>query len=148
MKLHGSDGWLDAEDEQLMVLGGGKEERIGEHPVLEYYLATFQEVLRTARRLFVLGYGFGDPHINRAIAYAVDEHGLQVYLWILGIGGNIQNWLESACRNRELASRIKDSLRGLYPEALVDVFSQLVYGSRTDEERRIYREFFEIELPK
>jgi len=71
VKLHGSAGWLDANNEPILVMGGNKAGMIATSGILQWYLQLFEEFLsRTATRLVVIGYGFGDQHINEAICAA------------------------------------------------------------------------------
>jgi hypothetical protein len=73
-KLHGSVNW-DAQDEDLFIVGGGKAEAIQRHPLLRAYLDQFRSMLRiTGCRLMVIGYGFGDEHINKEIVEASVEN--------------------------------------------------------------------------
>ena len=52
-----------------MVIGDSKTKAIADQPLLSWYHELFQEtLLREGQRLAVIGYGFGDPHINGAIA--------------------------------------------------------------------------------
>ena len=81
VKLHGSYGWRSADGTNAMVIGGEKEERIAKEPLLKWYLDLFREVLRGPDcNLLVIGYGFQDLHINRAITDSVTNHGLKVYV--------------------------------------------------------------------
>jgi hypothetical protein len=80
-KLHGSTNWRTQEAGGLMVLGGAKEHAIQRHPTLARYFSTFRESLRDGgARLCVVGYGFGDAHINREIENAMLDTGLGVFL--------------------------------------------------------------------
>jgi hypothetical protein len=64
-KLHGSINWFASEGEQLMVMGGDKFTTIQRYPILKWYAEKFQEALsKPGARLTVIGYGFGDQHIN------------------------------------------------------------------------------------
>src|SRR5262249_36904133 len=81
VKLHGSQDWLSYGGERQMVLGRGKEGKIGQEPLLKRYLELLHEVLTAGERdLLVIGYGFGDEHINRIIAEAVRDHALKLYI--------------------------------------------------------------------
>jgi hypothetical protein len=81
IKLHGSMDWR-APSGRLMVMGSGKASQIAGTPILEWYLEVFKSVLAAGdRRLMVFGYGFGDEHINEAIADACQKSGLKIYIW-------------------------------------------------------------------
>lgn len=81
IKLHGSWNWRASDGKSAMVIGCGKESRIMQEPLLSWYLETFESVLsKEGRKLWVIGYGFRDPHINEVIARSVTEHGLELYI--------------------------------------------------------------------
>ncbi len=81
VKLHGSLGWRSRTDEDVMIIGPRKPEKIQSEPLLTWYLSLFRQVLnQPTRNLVVIGYGFGDPHINDAIADAARDHGLRLYV--------------------------------------------------------------------
>lgn len=81
VKLHGSLGWTNRTDEGIMINGPRKSENIQSEPLLAWYLSLFRHVLnQSSRNLVVIGYGFGDPHINDAIADATRDHGLRLYV--------------------------------------------------------------------
>ncbi len=80
-KLHGSSNWLDSDDNPMLVIGGDKTAAIGANGVLAYYFKVFREMLSEGEtRLFIIGYGFRDRHINDAIVNAVTNHGLQFFI--------------------------------------------------------------------
>jgi hypothetical protein len=68
-KLHGSHNWLASKTSgQLLIMGGNKETDIGESPLLAWYSMKFREAAcRSDARLMIIGYSFGDPHINRIL---------------------------------------------------------------------------------
>lgn len=78
VKLHGSVKWLDLGDqlssrtaERMLIIGTNKEADISRSRVLGPYFKRFQdELARPNTRVMVIGYGFGDSHINNAIANA------------------------------------------------------------------------------
>jgi len=71
-KLHGSYNWFaEPQGAQLLVMGGNKTASIGAFQVLARYQAEFQEMLsQPDTHLMIIGYSFGDPHINEAIQAA------------------------------------------------------------------------------
>jgi hypothetical protein len=82
MKLHGSSNWLVPGGPTPMVIGTGKDAQIAGTPLLAWYLSIFEQVLNAGdTRLMVIGYGFGDEHINKVIANAVRNHGLFLFVW-------------------------------------------------------------------
>jgi hypothetical protein len=80
-KLHGSSNWTDASGTQLLVMGGNKETSIDQFPVLKWYHEKFEEyLLRPDTRLMIIGYSFGDRHINKAIRDAADAGNLRMFV--------------------------------------------------------------------
>jgi hypothetical protein len=80
-KLHGSCNWRDNENEQLLVMGGGKQETIGSHPILKWYQEQFKKYLgKPNTRLMIIGYGFGDEHINLALIEATKKDNLKIFI--------------------------------------------------------------------
>lgn len=80
-KLHGSSNWIDSQGGQLLVIGGDKSRNIQSHEVLAWYFDKFREYLtKPDAKLFVIGYGFKDSHINEAIIDAVENSGLQFFV--------------------------------------------------------------------
>lgn len=79
VKLHGSMNWRTKANRDAMVIGREKLRQIHSEPLLDWYLDLFTEVFsHPNRRLLVIGYGFGDPHINRILAKSVRECGLKL----------------------------------------------------------------------
>jgi len=80
-KLHGSVNWRTDDNQALMIIGGDKAQQIQTHPILTAYAQTFEANLtRSEARLMIIGYGFRDHHVNRVIARAVYQHGLQFFV--------------------------------------------------------------------
>lgn len=80
-KLHGSVNWRDTDNQSLMIIGGDKAQQIQTHPILTAYAQALEaNLMRTEVRLMIIGYGFRDHHINRVIARAVYDHGLQFFV--------------------------------------------------------------------
>jgi hypothetical protein len=74
IKLHGSMNWRTKEGSSTMVIAGRKLEQIQSVPLLSWYLDKFRDVLKIHDlKLLIIGYGFGDPHINNLLAEAIDE---------------------------------------------------------------------------
>lgn len=81
IKLHGSFNWKSSNGSDIMVIGRSKNRQIKNEPLLCYYYEIFKKVLsQTNRRLLVIGYGFGDEHINSVISNAVENYGLKIYI--------------------------------------------------------------------
>lgn len=81
IKLHGSYNWRNLDGSRAMVIGRHKETQIQKEPLLSRYFDIFKEVLsQDQRRLLIVGYGFGDEHINHVISSAVKDNGLKIYI--------------------------------------------------------------------
>ena len=81
IKLHGSSDWVRDSGEPLLVLGGGKEVEIAQDPLLTWYHKEFGDALhRPGAKLMVVGYSFGDKHINEVIGHAADQGGLTLFI--------------------------------------------------------------------
>ena len=83
IKLHGSYNWISSNgsDMDMMVIGRGKAEQIKSEPLLKHYFEIFDYVLSKGQcRLLIIGYGFGDKHINSIISKAITDHGLKIYI--------------------------------------------------------------------
>ena len=78
-KLHGSIDWT-TKDEMLLILGGSKEGSIKRHPILAWYHSEFlARITQPNARIMIIGYGFRDDHINRALIQAAHA-GAQFFL--------------------------------------------------------------------
>jgi hypothetical protein len=80
-KLHGSYNWqAQADGARLLVMGGNKTATIQSLPILAEYQRVFQDTLcQPTSRLMVIGYSFGDVHINKVIQTAAQQ-GLKVFI--------------------------------------------------------------------
>jgi hypothetical protein len=80
-KLHGSYNWFaEPQGAQLLVMGGNKTASIGGFKVLARYQAEFRAMLSEPdTHLMVIGYSFGDPHINEVIQTAATK-GTKIFI--------------------------------------------------------------------
>jgi hypothetical protein len=79
-KLHGSIDIKGGEREMMLILGGDKAINIAKHPLLTFYHAEFlRTVCSPNARLMIVGYSFGDAHINQMIFKGV-EAGLKLFI--------------------------------------------------------------------
>ena len=79
VKLHGSHLWKSENGSNAMVIGYGKKGRLEKEPLLDWYLHIFNEVLNFGdTNLVIIGYGFGDDHINDLIGNAVKNSRLKL----------------------------------------------------------------------
>jgi SIR2-like domain len=80
-KLHGSCNWFaEPHGDRLLVMGGNKTATISTFRVLARYQEEFQAMLsQPDTHLMIIGYGFGDSHINSALQTAAAK-GLRIFL--------------------------------------------------------------------
>jgi SIR2-like domain len=135
IKLHGSFNWRTADGANVMVVGTDKTKQIADFPVLTWYRELFKRVLSAGgMRLMIVGYGFGDEHINEVIADAVSNHGLRVFIW--DAGPDLKSRLLRAPHGGEIwGGRLSTASQPMIPVFPSD-------QSVTEEAERLYREFF------
>jgi SIR2-like protein len=120
-KLHGSSHWRASGDTALLILGGDKGNDISEVQLLSWYQMEFARMSQQSARIMIIGYGFGDSHINELLIMAaasgaeffiIDTSGIGVLASAAGTQG-IPSQLKMAMQHSIIgASRryLKDSL--------------------------------------
>ncbi|MBI4244920.1 MAG: SIR2 family protein [Planctomycetes bacterium] len=79
LKLHGSHGWFSSRGNECMVVGLNKKSEIDKEPLLKTYFDLFTNVLKSKNaKLVLVGYGFGDQHINTILINSVKDSGLKI----------------------------------------------------------------------
>lgn len=79
-KLHGSIDIKQSDREMMLVIGGNKTRSIEQQPLLKWYNEEFAKHLRSPdARLMIIGYSFGDHHINKMIFDGI-EVGLKLFI--------------------------------------------------------------------
>lgn len=127
VKLHGSYGWQAQDGTEAMVIGHGKKGRIEKEPILSWYLSLFKEVLYAGdRKLVVIGYGFGDDHINEVITRAIKEKGLRLYIICPTEPEQFRNQLVRLhgvnTKRNPYGEDIWNGLYGYYPSKVTDFY--------------------------
>ena len=136
IKLHGSFNWRTMDGRNSMVVGTGKEDQINAYPLLSWYWDIFKSVLSAGNvRLLIVGYGFGDDHVNATIADAVEHHGLRVFIW------DISLHLSDLVRKAPHGTSIWKGLLSTSTRPLIKVFP----GNQgvTEEYQRILKTIFD-----
>jgi hypothetical protein len=139
VKLHGSSNWRTGE-ERIIVLGGRKSGLIDRFVILKRYHDYFRHCLSSGpARLMIIGYGFGDDHINNAIMDAA--RGGQLELFIIDALG-----LDVIDKNKGIAlyspdiicSTLRPHVRGASNRSLREIFGSdhVEHGDVTDFVRR------------
>jgi hypothetical protein len=137
-KLHGSSDWIDpSKGWRLVVMGGNKRSAIDDSELLKWTHEQFGAYLsKPDTRLMVIGYSFGDAHINEAIAEAARGGGLRVFI-IDPEGVDILKRHRAALpRTATLDDKLKDYLIGASRRTMLDIFWRDLV-----EHRRVMRFF-------
>lgn len=80
VKLHGSMNWRN-EDDAVLIAGTLKEQKIRENSLLDMYQAVFiKELTEGPAKTLVIGYGFGDQHINDVLAKSLQNSESEVVI--------------------------------------------------------------------
>lgn len=141
IKLHGSYNWKSSNGSDMMVIGRGKSKQIHKEPLLTYYYDLFKKVLfHDQRRLLVIGYGFGDEHINNVLSEAVREHRLKIYILS---PESPKSFKEKLCDGSEKSEDTTNIWKGVsgYFQCVEDVLLKDVYGNQFEKEH-FYDIFF------
>jgi SIR2-like domain len=135
IKLHGSFNWRTADALGAMVVGTGKVDQIASSPLLAWYFDIFRNVLSAGGvRLMIIGYGFGDEHVNAVIAEAIEHHDLKVFIW--DVGSNLKQRIMPAPHG----AVIWNGLLTTASRQMIDVFPS--NQADTQESIRISETFF------
>lgn len=141
VKLHGSYKWKSGGGSDRMVIGKNKKGQIEKEPILKYYLDCFKEVLSSGNiKLFVIGYGFGDEHINEIVAEAIKNNNLKLYVLNPVEPDKFKNDL---CKDKKKLNgdRIWNGIAGYYPYSLSQVFPE----AETVEYKLIQDSYFDFQ---
>lgn len=125
-KLHGSSNWIDSNSQELLVLGGNKASIIDRYPILKWNHQQFKEYLSPSdTRLMVIGYSFGDDHINNMIREAVVGGNLGIFI-IDPLGANVidENRGATIYTPGQLAVELWPHLIGASRRSLRDIFGK------------------------
>lgn len=120
-KLHGSYSWKSSGGGNQMVIGKNKIGSISKEPLLKAYFEILEEAIKTgnSKKLWVVGYGFGDQHINAILADGVQNHGLRIYLIttsdIATLKKNIGNAYTPIIIDQGLEAYFPYTLEQIYP---------------------------------
>lgn len=122
VKLHGSQNWLSSDGSEQLVIGRDKLAQIKDEPILTASFEIFRRALfQPERRLLIIGYGFGDDHINNEIASAVRRSHLKVF--ILSPSGP-DKLKETLYRKEKWKGIWKKGLSGYFPFSFKQLFAK------------------------
>lgn len=114
-KLHGSYNWFaEPQGERLLVMGGNKTASIGAFQVLARYQAEFQAMLsQPDTHLMVIGYGFGDTHINDVIQTAATKGSKIFIIDTLGV-----DVIDKRNTRAQIPEPVTDLMQALMPRII------------------------------
>ncbi|PRC92733.1 SIR2 family protein [Solimicrobium silvestre] len=140
-KLHGSSNWKEKHGAPMLIMGGNKIREIGLSPVLLWYHQKFEECLNKPNaKLFVIGYGFRDKHINEVIIRAINENGLKMFV-IAPEGGDLAR---IANPTHTASIRVETSLEVAFEHGLIGASRRQlsdIFGGDTIEFNKVMRFF-------
>jgi hypothetical protein len=141
-KLHGSVNWRETDNQSLMIIGGDKAQQIQTHPILTAYAQEFEaSLMRTEARLMIIGYGFRDHHINRVIARAVYDHGLQFFV-ICPEGAKVAEAFHSDIHPGAALTAFGYDLKDVFAQGCVGLSTRKLsetFGTERGEHTRVMR---------
>ncbi|MCD4843688.1 MAG: SIR2 family protein, partial [Methanosarcinales archaeon] len=139
IKLHGSCNWIKSDGTPGMIIGRGKNEQIQKEPLLKYYFEVFKETLsHCQRRLLIIGYGFGDEHINQIIAESVRNYRLKIYIIS---PESMPDFRKKILDRNKLGIVILDGISGYFPYNLMEIFPEDY--KQTQQKINLFESFFE-----
>lgn len=143
IKLHGSSGWTTENGLiSLPVVGKNKSKQISAQPLLKWYLDIFEESLNEQLDIWIIGYSFSDPHINRILMQAVNKTQSSIYIIDTKSQNDFMSHLKRSTR-KPFYSMIDNCLSGYFPCYLKQIFP---HGD--DARRSYYEEMVERSLNK
>lgn len=128
IKLHGSYGWTSSSGEKQMVIGKNKANDINQEPLLRWYSEIFQNLIYEGnKKILIIGYGFGDDHINDVLLKGIQEYNLSLYIINPTDPETFKNKLEGRPNHfgsYEISkySKIWEGVRGYFPYSLRQIF--------------------------
>lgn len=124
IKLHGSMSWR-THDGDLVVMGSKKEDQIKRSELLESYQEHFaRHVATSCFKLLVIGYGFGDAHVNSVLEDGI-RNGMLLYCMDVADDHTQLNKIKSTLNLDDFSSLRYQNVSG-------DGFSEIFRGRHTD----------------
>jgi hypothetical protein len=126
-KLHGSSNWFaEPHGARMLIMGTNKASSIAGSSILARYMEEFRKrLLLPETRLIVIGYSFGDKHINDAIQAGVNRETLKLFI-VDPQGVDVLNKVgpqEGAPDARTLRDRLFQGLYGASRRQLRSIFT-------------------------
>lgn len=120
IKLHGSYGWKTSDGIDQLVVGKNKTKLIEREPLMQWYFDLFKSVIHQGnKKILIIGYGFGDQHINKLLVEGVERHGLKIFILSTTSPRAFRERIE---HGYHYALPMLSGLGGYFPYALKDIF--------------------------
>jgi hypothetical protein len=134
-KLHGSSNWFaEPHGPRMLIMGANKARNIAGFDILVRYMEEFRRrLLLPETRLMIIGYSFGDKHINDAIHEGVNHGTLKLFI-VDPQGIDLLNRVgpqEGAPDARSLRDRLFKGLYGASRRPLRSIFT----GDKVEHEK-------------
>ncbi len=121
IKLHGSLGWQSVYGGDKLILGMDKFQDMKQEPLLKWYMSLFEQAIyRKNVRLLIIGYSFGDDHINERLTKAIEEFGLEIHIV------SPENPMARLYGDQKTRV-ISENIEGYYAGGLVNIFPEKVH---------------------
>jgi len=142
IKMHGSQNWRSRTNQDQLVIGHAKKKKIEKEPLLEWYFILFREVVFTKDiQILIIGYGFGDAHINEVLAEAIGKYSAGIHIICPKDVADFHGGL----LKKDYGEDIWKGLAGYYPHSLSQVFP--LDGSESQGYADLKANYFGIKKP-
>ncbi len=142
-KLHGSTNWRTKDGANVLIYGATKAQAIQGDRLLRSYAETFEQSLSSVdARLMVIGYGFGDAHINSELERAAAA-GMRMFV-IDPQGSDLARWINGTRRGSSVAA--STDLEDLFVQCLIGASRRTlreIFGADVVEQQKLERFFSE-----
>jgi hypothetical protein len=139
IKMHGSQHWRNRSKQEQIVIGRGKKTKIEDEPLLEWYFELFKRVMFTKDiQMLIIGYGFGDGHINEVLAEAIENYSAGIHI----ICPKDVAVFHEELLKKDYGEKVWKGLAGYYPYSLLQVFP--ADGSESQEYADLKDHYFGI----
>ena len=131
-KLHGSYNWFaEPNGDRLLVMGGNKTSLIKAFPVLGKYQEEFERMLSEPNtHLMIIGYSFGDSHINDVIMNAA-KRGMKTFI-IDPIGVDVIDKRSTRALIQEPLTNLMDALMPSLTGASRRPLKDIIYSDEVE----------------
>lgn len=140
-KLHGSTNWRTTVGDSLLVLGAAKTQVIQSSRLLRSYAELFdQSLCRPDVRLMVIGYGFGDAHINASLIRGADA-GMRMFV-IDPLGSDLARSLNRTRTRGQITAGTAEE--ALFEQCLIGASRRTlreIFGADVVEQKKLQRFF-------